>query len=383
MNNPPAYCAHCGAPLAPNAKFCGACGASVVADAGEPTRPASVAQPAPQNRPNPKSKPGAARGALWFVVGGFVLAVLAIIFVGFGDFDKPGPSQNAGTSATGTPPATSAPTPDKPVGVARDWRTYTNSRYGVVVDYPADLFPRMLDEPDDHAGRRFESDNGPFFFVYSSANALEMTVDQLLQETLSDFTPDNVLTKRTRTDGLDVIAIKDNEIVYRHILTSEEGGMLHMLQISWPRAMKDELMPVVERMVKSFHVDPSIPERAAEGAGDNASGGNAVSGASSDTPPDAGPDQMSFRRIVAADYGFAIDGMSAPFSVEIPDYWIKEVNTELESELVFRSPDDDPDTMMFIAFVGRAVSSSAKEIASSTAEQLQQIGGGEICLERD
>ncbi len=35
------------------------------------------------------------------------------------------------------------------------WETYANTRYGVVIDYPADLFA-MLPPPPDNAGREFE-----------------------------------------------------------------------------------------------------------------------------------------------------------------------------------------------------------------------------------
>lgn len=246
-----------------------------------------------------------------------------------------------------------------------EWRTYTNTRYGVVVDYPADLFVTMEDEPEDHSGRGFSGAGGIRFFIYSSANALEFSNEKLRDQILQDKAPDRIVSSALRSDGFDAVLRQDGEIIRHHLLTSGNGAFLHWLQIGWPDSEEARLGPIATKMIASFHVDPSIPERAA---------GNA-------TDDERGPDEFGFQRIESRSYGFAVDGAkgSGSFTVEIPQAWLREEASGLVHELVFKSPDDDPDAMMSIAFTGRLANGlSAKAVATAHGRELQDIGDAKI-----
>ena len=63
-----------------------------------------------------------------------------------------------------------------PAITASRWETYTNTRYGVIIDYPADVFA-IEPPPPDNAGRNFEAPSlKARFFVYTTANALDQSL---------------------------------------------------------------------------------------------------------------------------------------------------------------------------------------------------------------
>lgn len=352
MSAKPTFCANCGAQIRPGAKFCAACG-TPVATVAQTETPASPPAAKPAAAPERKGM----GGTLALVGGGILLAVVAAGLILFRDpGDAPSPPQTAQTPETDV----------RTAEAGQRWETYVNTRYGVVVDYPADLFTTMEDEPPDHSGRGFSGAGNTWFFVYSSANALGQTHEEMLADTAPDESYEQIVSSNLRADGFDVIMRREGEIVRQHLLTSEDGGFLHWLQIGWPQTREDELSPLAERMIASFRVDPSIPEAAANAATDS-------------DIPNVPVDALSSRMISSADYGFAVEGApGAGFRVGIPDYWIREEATGVPHELVFRSPDEDLDAVGYLAFVGHSAGRTPEEIASAQTQILQEIGGSEI-----
>ncbi len=147
--------------------------------------------------------------------------------------------------------------------VANRWETYTNTRYGVQVDYPADLFAKDW-PPPDNAGRNFEAPAvHARFFVYTHANALEQSRDELQEEDVADL-GDPAAKKQSGDDWYQIAARRGDEIIVRRVLLSEGATMVHRLEIAFPPRLAGKFAPIVERMTKSFRVDPSIPEKGAE-----------------------------------------------------------------------------------------------------------------------
>jgi hypothetical protein len=87
------------------------------------------------------------------------------------------------------------------------------------------------------------------------------------------------------------------------------------------------------------------------------------------TPGEQGPDEFSYQRIASSDFGFAVEGTRGPirFTVDIPEFWVRVPNTQ-DHELVFASPDDDPDAQMFLALVGKP--SKGKSLSAALDDQL-------------
>lgn len=148
---------------------------------------------------------------------------------------------------------------------ASQWETYTNSRYGVMIDYPTDVFA-IQPPPPDNAGRNFDAPAvNARFHIYTHANALESSREELEAEDVLDL-GDATAKKKNGEDWYQVVAIKGDETILRRVLLSEGGTMVHRLEIAFPTRTATAFAPIVERMIKSFRVDPTIPEKAAGAA---------------------------------------------------------------------------------------------------------------------
>ena len=270
------FCTACGAALSADQRFCTACGAAA---SPTPAVPAA-ASPSP-----PPVSTGLGRRRLVIVgvlVGAGVLTTMALLVAGP---DAP-PVRTAATPVRteAPPPAATAPVapppavanvPASPAGTAApppvaaiaaaSWQRYTNSRYGVVVDYPADLFIAEP-PPPDNAGRGFMAPaERARFSVYSHANAVDVSRDELLAEDVLEIGDDQP-QKIVRPDGYAVIGAKDGEMIVRRVLLSEGDAFVHRLEIAYPLADAKRFEALMGRMIGSFAVDPSIPEKAAAAA---------------------------------------------------------------------------------------------------------------------
>jgi hypothetical protein len=146
---------------------------------------------------------------------------------------------------------------------ASRWETYTNTRYGVMIDYPADVFA-IEPPPPDNAGRNFEAPNlKARFHVYTHANALDQTLQEIEDEDVTDL-GDKDATKQNGGDWYQVLGVKDDEVIVHRVVLSEGGSMVHRLEIAFPAGAVANFAPIMDRMTKSFRVDPTIPEKAAE-----------------------------------------------------------------------------------------------------------------------
>ncbi len=218
--------------------------------------------------------------------------------------------------------------------MASRWQNYTNTRYGVMIDYPADLFA-IQPPPPDNAGRDFTAEKaGARFFVYSHANALNLSVEELQAEDVLDI-GDAAAMKSNGTDWYQVVATKDANTIVRRVLLSEGGTMIHRLEIAYPKAAAAAFAPVVARMVKSFRVDPTIPEKAANAAGSSVPPAATKSETKQpeSKPPEAkvpeakkpDPSKLAWRRFDSIGMGMRLPGHSgkAGVSAEVPATWTK------------------------------------------------------------
>lgn len=140
---------------------------------------------------------------------------------------------------------------------ASQWTTYTNNRYGVLIDYPANLF-KADPPPPNNAGRNFEAPAvRARFYVDSHANALDLAPAALEAEELSDL-GGTVVHKQNGKDWYQIVTVKGDETVVRRVLLSEEGSMIHRLEIGYPTDAATAFAPIVARMTKSFRVDPAL-----------------------------------------------------------------------------------------------------------------------------
>jgi hypothetical protein len=106
--------------------------------------------------------------------------------------------------------------------------------------------------------------------------------------------------------------------------------MIHRLEIAYPKAAATAFEPVVARMVKSFRIDPAIPEKAASAAGSPVAveATKPVAGLPEAKPPEAKQPEVSkpaWQRFDSIALGMRIPGFGgkAGLSAEVPANWTK------------------------------------------------------------
>jgi hypothetical protein len=258
------FCSECGAAVETGARFCGACGALI----DQPRQPGTSGdKTAPAARP--AMQPSAKRNGVGFpmimIASGSVLAIAAVLFSGVLSPDKSPPRSSSertavqqdqsGAQVPSTQSVVRLGPVKEPNATASDlaWKLYVNSRYGVTVEYPSQLFTAG-DPPADNSGRGFDAADGSRFFVYSSANALEQSVNELMTEVLEGVSGEAVIDKQQTADGFTVILQREQETIHRHLMTSEGGSMLHWLEIGYPEELKPQYAAIAERMLASFQM---------------------------------------------------------------------------------------------------------------------------------
>lgn len=332
-----AFCTGCGAQLAADQKFCTRCGAAVL-DSNPPAAAVEAKQATPTTAPAPPASGfGKSRAILVaaLVVGG---AILAAVLIMIGPQSPPSPPKSSTAAAPpkvvppATPPATVAAPPAGSAATAikaTRWESYTNTRYGVMIDYPADLFA-IQPPPPDNAGRNFTAEKaGARFHIYSHANALNFSAEELQAVDVLDI-GDAEAIKQNGGDWYQVVATKEAETILRRVLLSESGTMVHRLEIAYPKTSVAAFEPIVARMTRSFRVDPAIPERSANAARSPVA---PQAGKSATTPPEAKQPEVkqpeaskaAWQRFDSIALGMQIPGYSgkASVSAEVPANWTK------------------------------------------------------------
>jgi hypothetical protein len=209
------------------------------------------------------------------IASGSALAIAAVVFSGILSPDKSSPrsppeqttvqQDQTDAQASSTQSVVRLGPVKEPEATASDlaWKPYVNSRYGVAVDYPSQVFSAG-EPPADNSGRGFEAADGGRFHVYSSANALGQSLDELMTGALDGVSGEAVIDRQQTAAGFTLTLRRDQEIVHRHLMTSEGGDMLHWLEIGYPEELKLQYAAIAERMLASFRM---AADQATDGSG--------------------------------------------------------------------------------------------------------------------
>lgn len=356
------FCPQCGAHLSANQKFCTGCGAAVNAPTSSVTAPA---QAAPARAPS-TSRFGTGRLILvaGLVIGGAALAA-ALIAIGPKIQPTPPSVPVATTPPVAAPPVATAQPPATAQITANRWASYVNNRYGVIVEYPADLF-EIQPPPPDNAGRDFTAAKvGARFFVYSHANALSASLQELQAEDVLDI-GDGMAVKNNGADWYQVTATKGTDTILRRVLLSEGGEMVHRLEIAYPKTAASAFGPVAARMIKSFRVDPTLFEKAANAASATAAPAERSPSASS---------QPGWQRFDSIALGLRIAGYNGKtgISADVPAGWnhVSSSNSERRETNVidFNEPEDNSEGTLYVSF--RAERHGPKATLASEAKVIK------------
>ncbi len=99
----------------------------------------------------------------------------------------------------------------------------------------------------------------------------------------------------------------------------------------------------------------------------------------------AGPDGFHYQHIRSADYGFRLEKVQgdAGFVMDIPEGWQRQEGTE-QHELVFKSPDSDPEMQMFLAVMAEPAQKgrSASNVLATHVAELKDLAADAEVLEK-
>ena len=144
-------------------------------------------------------------------------------FTGLWSYCEADPAKNATGILTSDAPVPAAPPPAPVVSSdSHDWQTYFNDRYGVQINYPADLF-RALPPPTNNDGRQFEQVNGNGgFYIFSQYNALEEPIEVLFQQDRSRD-GEQVSDADLAGNAFQVSGTRDAFVFFRRTLLAPDG----------------------------------------------------------------------------------------------------------------------------------------------------------------
>ena len=188
----------------------------------------------------------------------------------------PGTSSNVkgtlqpGTAGTVAVPDTAAVDPDPAQTVSaddHDWQTYHNDRYGVDIDYPADLFVAQP-PPANNDGRRFEMPDGAGgFYVFSQYNALEHSLQELYDADRAQ-PGEQVVEQMLADDGFAIKGQRDTFEFLRMTLVSRDG-LLSVFEIRMDRSKAGLFNALAPRMAESFSQGAAADANAGSVGGPN------------------------------------------------------------------------------------------------------------------
>lgn len=96
------------------------------------------------------------------------------------------------------------------------WATYVNPRFGVQIDYPADMFTPMP-PPENGDGQAFVARDGASrFSVWGSNNVLAATVRTEMDDFANALLPGAIKSSReTGANRFEIVALRDGKLVFR------------------------------------------------------------------------------------------------------------------------------------------------------------------------
>lgn len=129
------------------------------------------------------------------------------------------------------------------------WQTYANSRYGIRLDFPGDLF-RPEAAPENGDGRVFDAANATLQ-VHAFHNIEGDTPRSLKRRTVGSEGYEDVTYQASGGSWLVLSGYRGDMIFYEKFAFRD--GVISAFGIEFPRDQKPFYSPIVERIEDSFH----------------------------------------------------------------------------------------------------------------------------------
>ena len=133
---------------------------------------------------------------------------------------------------------------------AADMLTYTNSRFGTSVRFPAELFSERMEPPQNGDGMTWTAPDGGSLAVYAFNNALDVTPEGLADE--SAGRDDVKITYRRIGKNWAVLSgFEDGLIFYQRFEFGKEG-VIHSMLLKYPESERGTYDAVTGPMADSL-----------------------------------------------------------------------------------------------------------------------------------
>ncbi len=143
---------------------------------------------------------------------------------------------------------------DAPVAAPKPggWSIYQNPRFGTRIDYPSGRF-HALPAPENGDGQTFETADGRMRFLVFGQNQIDGLDARAMMARDRDWGSYDQVTYQTSGSGWYVMTgYVGNKIFYRKVVIDSSAGVVHVFEITYPKAARASLDAVVTRMSKSF-----------------------------------------------------------------------------------------------------------------------------------
>jgi hypothetical protein len=136
---------------------------------------------------------------------------------------------------------------------ALDWEVYGDQDHGCHLEYPTALFNPDSEQPGEP--QRFSgNDESVYFRVMGAENTSEWTPQDIKNKYLRANMPGDVTYERTKDEFLVLSGYRDGGIFYTKVAVSDDQRTACILDIAYPRSLKQQFDGIVTRMSRSFKV---------------------------------------------------------------------------------------------------------------------------------
>jgi hypothetical protein len=129
--------------------------------------------------------------------------------------------------------------------------TYVNERFGTSATFPDEIFTEQQEPPANDDGLRWLSDDGASISIYGSYNVLDET-PKTLEKSGRAHPRRTVAYSRTGSNWV-VLSGVDNGLAFYERQLIGRSGIIHSLQITYPKELKTKYDLLVGMIAYSFH----------------------------------------------------------------------------------------------------------------------------------
>jgi hypothetical protein len=129
-------------------------------------------------------------------------------------------------------------------------KTYKNPRFGTSVTFPADIFIRAMEPPDNGDGMSWSSKDGAVLSVFGSNNALDDTTADYAKR-IEDEPNRRITYKRVAEDWLVVSGVEKEQFFYMRYQFGTDG-VIHGLVMRYPSWRHSTYDPLVSKIAGSL-----------------------------------------------------------------------------------------------------------------------------------